>query len=74
MSYDYLPKGKMTFEKKKGIKGVKKKTYSVLEVVDKPRLIQETTVLDLLHRIFVDQAESTIDSLVDDLDGQVLAG
>jgi hypothetical protein len=49
-------------------------TYSVFEVVDKPRLVQETTVLDLLHGVLVDKAESTVDSLVDDLDGQVLAG
>lgn len=48
-------------------------SYPVFEVVNEPGLIQETTVLDLLHRILVDKAKSTVDSLIDDLDGQVLA-
>lgn len=48
-------------------------TYTVFEVVDEPGFVQETTVFDLLHRILIDKAESTVDSLVDDLDGQVLA-
>lgn len=47
-------------------------TYSILQVVNEPGLVQETLVLGLLIGVFNYKAQSTRDGLVDDLDGQVL--
>lgn len=49
------------------------RTYSFLQVVNEPRLIKQAAVLDLLHRVLVDESQAAVHGLVDDLDGQVLS-